>query len=150
MFSIGKDSIYRITDQIFSIFLMAYVEKYDLSIVKREMSNRKIYLYDNGFSSAINYIFSEDRGKLLENLVFSHLRGRTEEIFFLRNGWECDFIAFFRDKKPLLVQVTDQLTKDNLTRKLKGISRAQKRIKDARAIILTSEKKPKLTTCLMG
>ena len=123
---------------------MAYVEKYDPSIVKREMSSRKIYLYDNGFSSAINYIFSEDRGRLLENLVFSHLRGRTEEIFFLKSGWECDFIAFFRDKKPLLVQVTDHLTKDNLTRELKGISRAQKRIKDARAIILTGEKKARI------
>jgi len=142
--SIGKNSIYRITEQIFSVFLMTYIEKYDPSVVKREMSNRKIYLYDNGFASAINYIFSEDRGKLLENLVFSYLRSRTEEIFFLKNGWECDFVAFFKNKRPLLVQVTDHLTKDNVARELKGISRAQKRIKDARAIILTSEKKAQI------
>ena len=35
-------------------------------------------------------------------------------------------------------------SKDNLTRELKGISRAQKRIKDARATILTGEKKAQI------
>ncbi|MEW6518562.1 MAG: ATP-binding protein [Thermodesulfobacteriota bacterium] len=81
-FSIGKDSIYRMMDQVFSIYLLTSVGKYDPSVVKREMSNKKIYLYDNGFASATSYSFFEDRGKLLENMVFTHLRAMTEDFFF--------------------------------------------------------------------
>ena len=72
-----------IVDQIFSVYMLTCVEKYDPSVTKREMSNKKIYLYDNGFAAVTQYSFFEDRGKLLENLVFAHLRAQTEEIFFL-------------------------------------------------------------------
>jgi len=85
-------------DQIFSIYMMAYVEKYDPSVIKREMSNKKIYLFDNGFAAVTQYSFFENRGKLLENLVFTHLRAQTDEIYFFKNGWECDFVAFIAGK----------------------------------------------------
>jgi len=34
------------------------------------MSNKKVFLYDNGLVSAASYSPFEDRGKLMENLVF--------------------------------------------------------------------------------
>ncbi len=136
---IGKDSIYRLIDQIFSIFMVTYIEKYDPAVVKREMSNRKIYLYDNGFASATHYSFFEDQGKLLENLVFTRLRTITEEIYFLKNGYECDFVAFPRVARPILVQVTKKLHQDNLSREIKGLEKAQKKIKDGRGLLITND-----------
>ncbi len=138
-FKIGKDSIYRLIDQIFSIYMVTCVEKYDPSVVKREMSNRKIYLYDNGFASATNYSFSEDRGKLLENLVFIRLRASTEEIYFLKNGYECDFVVFPRAAKPILVQVTEMLNQDNLSREIKGLEKARKKIKNGRSLLIARD-----------
>ncbi len=79
------------------------MEKYDPAVVKREMSNKKIYLYDNGIISAIWYAFSEDRGKLLENLIFTRVRNITEPVFFLKNGFECDFVCFPEAEKTLLI-----------------------------------------------
>ncbi len=93
-FSIGKDTLYRMMEEIFAIYMLASIERYDPAVIRREMSNRKVYLYDNGFAAAMHYSFSEDRGKRLENVVFRHLRARTEDIFFARNGWECDFVVF--------------------------------------------------------
>ncbi len=55
--SISKDRIYRMVDQIFSIYMLAYVEKHDPSVTKREMSKKKIYLYDNGFAAVTQYFF---------------------------------------------------------------------------------------------
>jgi hypothetical protein len=83
---IGKDSVYSLIENIFSVYFVTCLEKYDLSIKNREMSNRKIYLYDHGFATATNYSFSEDKGKLLENLVFSELRKQSDKIYFLKNG----------------------------------------------------------------
>ena len=137
--SISKDRIYRMVDQIFSIYMMAYVEKYDPSVIKREMSNKKIYLFDNGFAAVTQYSFFEDRGKLLENLVFAHLRAQTDEIYFLKNGWECDFVAFIAGKQPLIIQVTEYLNSDNLNREIKGLKMAEKRIPNSKSLLLTAE-----------
>ena len=136
---IGKDSIYRLMDQIFSIYMVTYVEKYDPAVVKREMSNKKIYLYDNGIASAIRYTFSEDRGKLLENLVFTGIRSTTEAIFFLKNGYECDFVVFPETEKPVLIQVTETLHPDNLRREINGLEKAGKRIKNSRSLLITGD-----------
>lgn len=135
---IGKDSIYRLIDQIFSIYMLTCVEKYDPSVIKREMSNRKIYLYDNGFASATNYSFSKDRGKLLENLVFATIRSKNEP-YFLKNGYECDFVVLPEAEEPMLIQVTEILHRDNFKREIKGLEKARKRIANGRSVLITTE-----------
>ena len=137
--SISKDRIYRVVDQIFSIYMLAYVEKHDPSVTKREMSNKKIYLFDNGFAAVTQYFFFEDRGRLLENLVFAHLRAQTDELYFLKNGWECDFVAFTTAKQPLIIQVTERLGSDNLNQEIKGLEMAKKRIPNSKGLLLTAE-----------
>jgi uncharacterized protein len=138
-YTTSKDSIYRIIDQIFSIYMVASLEKYDPAVVKREMSNRKIYLFDNGFASATQYAFFDDRGKLLENMVFSSLRAVSDEIFFMKNGWECDFVSFRRGAQPLLVQVTEKLHKDNYEREISGLLKAKSRIENGTGLILVAD-----------
>lgn len=136
---IGKDSIYRLMDRIFSIYMVTSVEKYDPAVVKREMSNKKIYLYDNGIASAIRYAFSEDRGKYLENLIFTGIRNTTEAIFFLKNGYECDFVVFPETEKPVLIQVTATLHQDNFNREINGLEKARKRIKNSRSLLIIED-----------
>jgi len=113
-------------DQIFSIYMVTYVEKYDPAVVKREMSNKKVYLYDNGIASGIRYTFSEDRGKLLENMVFTGIRNTTDAIFFLKNAHECDFVVSPETKNPVLIQVTETLNQDNFSREINGLEKARK------------------------
>ncbi len=137
--SISKDRIYQWVDHVFSIYMIAPLEKYDPSTVRRELSNRKAFLYDNGLLSVANYAFSEDRGKLLENVVFSHLRRRTKDLYFVKNGSECDFLAYFRNEPPQLIQVTDHLHADNWKREFKGLQHAQRKIPDAKPILLVHD-----------
>jgi len=136
---IGKDSVYRLIDRIFSIYMVTYVEKYSPAVVKREMSNKKIYLYDNGIASAIRYAFSEDRGKFLENLVFSAIRNTTEAVFFLKNDYECDFAVFPENEKPILIQVTDVLHRDNFIREIKGLEKAGKKVENSRSLLIAGD-----------
>jgi len=139
---ISKNSIYRLIEQIFSVYMVTAVEKYDPSLVRREMSNRKIYLYDNGFASATRFSFSEDRGQLLENLVFTKLRKDAEEIHFLKNGYECDFVFSTRAGNSIPVQVVDILHRDNLNRELKGLEKARQRLKSEHGMLIVRETSP--------
>jgi len=145
-FSIGKDSLYRMMDEVFAIYMLARIERYDPSVVRREMSNRKVYLYDNGLATSLHYSFAEDRGKLLENMVFRHLREKTRQIYFLRNGWECDFIACPEAGEPLLVQVTARLDDTNLAREIRGLEAAGKSVPGGRALLLAESIQPGLDT----
>ena len=139
---ISKNSIYRLIEQIFSVYMVTAVEKYDPSLVRREMSNRKIYLYDNGFASATRFSFSEDRGQLLENLVFTKLRKDAEDIHFLKNGYECDFVVPTRAGNSIPVQVVEILHRDNLNRELKGLEKARQRLKSEHGILIVRETSP--------
>ncbi|PLX15159.1 MAG: hypothetical protein C0601_13590 [Candidatus Muiribacterium halophilum] len=79
-----------------------------------------MYFYDTGILSAVNYSLSEDHGKLLENLVAIELLRRKYEIFYGKNGKECDFIAKKRGE-TLAVQVCYKLTEKNIKRETKGL-----------------------------
>mgnify|MGYP005847328259 CR=1 FL=1 len=138
-FKVSKDHLYQLMEEIFSIYLLAPVSKYDPAVIRREMSNRKVYLYDNGLASITQYAFSEDRGKLLENTVYAHLRRHTESIFFLKNGFECDFVVFGRGSIPCLIQVVDRLHHDNLAREVGGLEKAQRRFEQADCLLLVNE-----------
>lgn len=138
-FKVSKDSLYQLVEEIFSIYMLAPMNKYDPAVIRREMSNRKVYLYDNGFASITQYAFSQDRGKLLENTVYAHLRRGMEAIFFLKNGYECDFVAFGRDRIPTLIQVVDRLHQDNLAREINGLEKARQRFEQAHCLLLVNE-----------
>lgn len=140
--SISKDLVYRLMEQIFSVYMLAFVEKYEPSVIKREMSNKKIYLYDTGLAAVTRYSLFEDRGKLLENVVFTHLRVQTREVYFLKNRWECDFLVFHDTGPPLAIQVTENLNLDNLKREIKGLEAVRKRLPDCKSIVLTAEGGP--------
>ena len=143
--AIGKHHIYELMEAIFSVYMLAQVEKYDPSVIKREMSNKKIYLYDHGFASVTQYTFFEDRGKLLENLVFTHLRRKIAQVYFAKNAWECDFVAFFTQQPPLLVQITQHLSSDNVQREIKGFESALKLVPEGKCLLLLEEREDNLS-----
>jgi len=67
--------------------------------------------------------FNEDKGRLLENMVFMHLRRQSSEIYYFFDKKECDFVVFQRGKLMGLYQVCWQLGPDNMDRELNGIWR---------------------------
>ena len=145
-FSISKDTVYKLTEQINSIYFITTIEKYEPSVIKRELTNKKLYLYDNGFASSIQFLYSEDKGKLLENAVFTFLRSKYKIVFFMKNGFECDFLVFPDNQRPLLIQVTDVLHDDNMNREFNGLIKSSKRIKNAKLLLLVNSKENNLET----
>lgn len=54
-------------------FLIFQVPKHDYSFKKQYVSNKKIYCIDNGLSTRVASLFSQDGGRLLGNMVFIEL-----------------------------------------------------------------------------
>ena len=118
-------------------YLLFELYKYDFSLKKQYLSDKKIYVIDNGLRNVVAFYFSNDNGKLLENLVFLHLKRLGKEIFFYKEKKECDFIVKEKNKITSVFQVAYTLNHDNRKRELNGLLMAVKKFKLKKGIILT-------------
>lgn len=119
-------------------FLVFELYKYDFSLKKQFVSDKKAYVIDNGLRNTISFYFSEDSGKLLENLVFLELKRRGSEIYYYKNKKECDFLI--KDKLRIIQAI--QVSKDmepgiNRNREFDGLAEAMKEFNLKEGIILT-------------
>lgn len=120
-------------------FLIFELYKYDYSLKKQYVSDKKAYVIDNGLRGNIAFSFSDDFGKLLENLVFIELKRRGNNIFYFKNKNECDFIVQEKNKITKAIQVVYDLNNINNKRETKGILEAMKMFKLKEGIILTKD-----------
>lgn len=101
---------------------------------------RKVYGIDQGLLNAIRFSASEDRGRILENMVFLELRRRGHEIFYFAGKGEADFVIRGGNKTILIVQVCFRMeeakTRD---RELRGLRDAMAALHCPRGLILTDD-----------
>ncbi|MCD6549180.1 ATP-binding protein [Candidatus Micrarchaeota archaeon] len=86
------------------------------SLLKREME-RKTYFVDNGYLH--QFYIKENKDKLLENMIAVHLLRERGRIYYLRNGYEIDFV----DSSYPPIQVTYELNEDNREREVRPLLR---------------------------
>ena len=111
---------------------------------KQSSGNKKTYCIDNGLIYAISLNFSENLGKLLENLVYNELQKMGyKEIYFYHNKKECDFIIK-SGKKLLPLQVTYQLNTENYEREINGLLTAMQDLSAKNGYIITFDSEEKL------
>ncbi len=113
----SNSSIKRYLDYFAGSFLFDYLKKYDYSIKKQILNPRKSFVCDIAFSHYLGFRFSEDRGRLLENLVFIELKRRTDKanIYYHKGEKECDFIIVENRTVTQAIQVT-QIMDNAITR----------------------------------
>lgn len=73
-------------------YILFTVNKFDYSARKQLQNPRKIYFIDNAIIRKLGFLFSEEKGRLLENLVFIELMRQCEEIYYFKGKNECDFV----------------------------------------------------------
>ena len=73
-------------------YLLFAVSKFDYSVRKQLQNARKIYFIDNAIIRKLGFLFTEEKGRLLENLVFLELVRQGKEIFYFKGKGECDFL----------------------------------------------------------
>jgi predicted AAA+ superfamily ATPase len=105
-------------------YLFFFIPRFSYSGKVQLVNPKKIYCIDNGFIKTNSVSFSEDNGRLLENMVFLHLRRRSNDIYYFVEKNECDFVEFQQKKLKGLYQVCWQLDQENMDRELAGLTEA--------------------------
>ncbi len=139
-FKIGKNQLYEYLDACQSIYLAFVLKKYAHKFVSRELGERKVYCIDNGLLNAVNFRFSDDKGKAMEQTVFLELRRRGMEIYFYKEKYECDFIVKKGNTVSEAIQVSYSLSDDKTKRReIRGIVDACKALELKKGIIISNE-----------
>ncbi len=101
-------------------YLLYTATKFSFSYKKQLVAPRKMYLADNGLRSAAGFVFSQDTGRLVENLVCIELLRRGYTPKYWKETNEIDFVVQ-RSGEPLtLLNVC--YTNDVPERELKGFA----------------------------
>ncbi|MEA3522307.1 MAG: ATP-binding protein [Campylobacterota bacterium] len=136
---IGKNTLYDFLDYVQNIYLALTLHRYDKSLVNKELGEKKIYSIDIGLNNAIEFKFSDNIGKSLENALFLELKRNYSEIFYFRDlSSECDFLVNEKNSITQAIQVTyDMSDEDTKRREIKGLVGACKKFNLNTAIIVT-------------
>lgn len=118
-------------------FLFFFINKFDYSIKKQTQNPKKIYCIDNGFITALGFRFSEDKGKLLENLAAIRLKKDLKEIFYFKKNHECDFIIKEGIRVVNAIQVCYEINNSNKEREFSGLFEALDEFNLKKGLILT-------------
>ncbi|MEZ5336025.1 MAG: ATP-binding protein [Methanolobus sp.] len=120
-------------------YLLYSINKFDHSLRKQLANPKKIYCLDTGMINAVSFRFSENYGRLLENLVFIELVRRQSEVYYHKGTYECDFLIKVNHRINGAIQVTKELNLDNRKRELEGLIEAMKTHDLQEGLILTRD-----------
>jgi len=119
-------------------YLCFFLNRYSHSLKKQIQYNKKCYMIDPAMIQLIGFRVSEDRGRLLENVVFLQLKMRGEEIFFHKEQKECDFIIRKGNQVVQSIQVASHLADKKVrAREIEGLLEAMKAYHLTEGIIIT-------------
>lgn len=121
-------------------FLVFLVNQYHPSLKKQILAPKKIYFIDVAMAKMVGFRASEDRGRLLENLVYLELKRRKKEIYFHRDKKECDFLIREGTKITGAIQVCAELNAlDTRKREYEGLLEAMDIYQLKEGLVLTED-----------
>ena len=123
----GVKSLSSIKDYLYyyeQTYLYFYLKKFDYSVKKQIMNPKKVYTIDPAFAHRLGFNFSENKGRILENIVFLELLRRGKEVYYHSGKKECDFVIKEGLDIVEAIQVAYQVNVNNHEREFRGLQEA--------------------------
>lgn len=128
-------------------FLLFEIPQFSFSLKKQNKALKKYYAIDCGLANAVAIRFSEDKGRVLENLVYLHLLRHFDEIYYYKtkNNLEVDFVVKTNTAKHA-IQVTWSIADDTTRgREIRALTAALDELKLKSGMILTYNEEDEMT-----
>ncbi len=140
-------SVKNYTGYIEQAYLVFPLKRFSFKVKEQEKSPRKMYAVDSGLSNAVGFRFSENLGKLAENVVFMALKRRQVlnpdmEIFYWKDVHhrEVDFVVKEGLKVRKLIQVCWNMRDEKVkNRELRSLLKAMRELNIDTATIITED-----------
>lgn len=128
-------------DYLENSWLFFSINKYAYSIKEQQIAAKKIYGIDTGLIQSVGFSFSENKGKLMENLVFLQLKRKQADIYYYKTGKDYE-VDFFLPKEGMLIQVTKGFDhEETKERELRSLVAAGLEQKADRLVVITESEK---------
>ena len=135
----NADTVKEYMGYLSNAYMFYEMYQYHDSLKMQLRSPRKVYLNDVAFHNLVGFSSTPNQGRKLENAVFLALRRGTSEVYSFCGKGECDFIVFDKSRRVSALQVCYQLTPENQTRELNGLSEAMLAFNLKDGLILTMD-----------
>jgi uncharacterized protein len=136
-----KNNLYDYMDHFTDTFLLYQAALHTRSERSRRVNPKKVYVIDPGLLGAMSPYVTDDRGAVLENLVFMHFRrqGLEPEYYLTKNGAEVDFVLAVKDTDDRrLIQVCWDMNEPvTQKREISSLSSAMQELGISRGTIVT-------------
>ena len=143
----SPDTIEKFCGYFEDVYLFFSLKRFSYKVKEQDKSPRKIYSIDTGLCNSLGFRFSENIGKLAENIVFLSLKRKQFlepqiELFYWKDvdHREVDFVVKDGLKVKSLIQVCwDMRDEKTKNRELRSLAKAMKELKLSTAMIITEE-----------
>ncbi|MEK6903152.1 MAG: ATP-binding protein [Nanoarchaeota archaeon] len=142
MLNMNLDTVERFSYYLTYAHMLFFIKKFSYSKKEQIVNPRKVYAIDLGLRNSVSFVFSKDHGRLAENIVFSELKKKQDEIYYWRDQKqrEVDFVVKQKTRIHQLIQVCwdaeDLQTKE---RETKPLIAAAKALKCNNLIVITED-----------
>jgi len=152
---LNLDTVERFSQYLTNVYLLSFIKKFSYSEKEQLVNPRKVYCVDNGLRNSVAFVFSEDYGRLAENIVYNELNKNGVELFYWKNQKQKEVDFILKEKKLLLkaVQVCWNIEKPKTKeREVESLVDCCKELKIKRGLILTEslEKEEKVEGILIS
>lgn len=148
-FAINRNMVAEYLQWLEDAYFLFTIPVYSASVARQARELRKAYCVDHAMANTLSNGVLKNRGQMLENMVFVHLRRHTPQVYYYktRNALEVDFIAVFPEGEKLLVQVCDDMSApETRKRELRALQAAMAESGLSNGLIVTNGSPETLTT----
>ena len=120
------------------VFLVQTTDCFSYSFMEQKANPYKVYAIDPGLYNAVSFRFSENLGRIFENIVYLALRRKAEEIFYWKEKGDVNFLIRKGTRIDRLINVCWELNKKNEKREFSGLYEAMKQFNVSSAQIIVN------------
>jgi len=144
---ISTATVEKFSGYLEQVYLVSFLQRFSFKVREQRKSPRKVYAVDTGLAHAVGFRFSENIGRMAENLVFLALKRRQffqpdMELYYWKDihHREVDFVVKKGARVVELIQVCWDLgAAPARKREMQGLAKALREFRQARGSVITGE-----------
>ena len=142
LLNLSLDTVERFSKYFSIARLIFFVPKFSFSVKEQILNPKKVYCMDTGLRNIVSFKFSEDIGRIAENVVFLNLLFRNKEIYYWKDhaGKEVDFVVKEGLKVTELIQACWRIEEEKTEkREVKSLIKAMDEFKLEEGLVITED-----------